>query len=408
MFQPFLFQQDSEALSVSDVNAHIKAVLEEDDALADVRVQGEVSNFKKHTSGHVYFTLRDSASALKCVMWRTSAIRLRALPRDGERVVARGRVGVYERDGAYQLYCESLTLEGAGNLYAQFELLKQKLAAEGLFDETRKRPLPAFPRVIGIATSPTGAALQDVLNILRRRFPLAQVVLAPAQVQGDDAPPTLVRAIRQLNETGECDVILVARGGGSAEDLWPFNDERVVRAVAGSAAPAVSGVGHEIDFTLTDFAADVRAPTPSAAAELITPDINDLRLQVDGLSQALTQMAGARVSAERERLISLQRALRAYSPIGQIARTKERVADLRQRLHAAAVSLVQLNRARLDGAANRLNAIGPQATLARGYAIVTRENGAIVRSVRNVKPGDNVRVRVSDGTFVTKTIDDGR
>lgn len=402
-FQPFLFQRDDEPLSVSDLNAHVKALLDDDEVLADVRVKGEISNFKRHTSGHVYFSLKDGASALRCVMWRTAAARLRTLPRDGEQAVARGRVSVYERDGAYQLYVESLVAVGVGDLYAQFELLKQKLAAEGLFDESRKRTLPQFPRVLGVVTSPTGAALQDVLNVLRRRYPLIDIALAPAQVQGADAPASIVRALRALTrQSGDLapDVILVARGGGSAEDLWPFNDERVVRAIAACPVPVVSGVGHEIDFTLADFAADVRAATPSAAAELITPDTDELRQQVDGAALWLSQSGAGRLADARERLAALDRALRALSPASRLLAERARLADVRARLNAAARGTLALRIARLDGLAGRLRAFDPQATLTRGYAIVTREDdGGVVRSVSDANPGRALRVRVADGEF---------
>lgn len=402
-FQPFLLQRDDEPLSVSDLNAHVKALLDDDDVLADVRVRGEISNFKRHTSGHVYFSLKDGAASLKCVMWRTAAARLRTLPRDGDQAVARGRVSVFERDGAYQLYVESLVAAGVGDLYAQFEALKQRLAVEGLFDAARKRALPRFPRVLGVVTSPTGAALQDVLNVLKRRYPLIEVCLAPAQVQGAEAPASVVRALRALaRQRGDLapDVILVARGGGSAEDLWPFNDERLVRAIVASPVPVVTGVGHEIDVTLADFAADVRAPTPSAAAEVIAPDADDLRQQVDGAAQWLSQSAAGRLAEARERLSGLELALRALSPAGRMAGERARLADARARLGAAARGLLALRSARLDGLAGRLRAFDPQATLSRGYAIVTREDdGAVIRSVADAPTGATLRVRVADGAF---------
>jgi exodeoxyribonuclease VII large subunit len=292
-----------------------------------------------------------------------------------------------------------------GDLYQEFERLKAKLEAEGLFDAARKRPLPAFPRVLGVVTSPTGAAFQDILNVLRRRFPLIEVVLAPALVQGDEAPPQIAQAIQTLNDPAlGCDVILVARGGGSLEELWAFNDERVVRAVAGSRVPVVSGVGHEVDFTLADFAADVRAPTPSAAAEIITPDIVELRQNVDALSARLDEVVQARIDAARADLETLRRALRMLSPLGQLTRSRERVGALRARLDAAVMGRLGLWRAQLDGLRGRLQAVGPEATLARGYAIVQRDrDGAVVRSVGDVAAGDALTVRVADGAFGART-----
>lgn len=399
MFQSLLFT--NEPLSVSEVTERIKALLEEDEELADVRVAGEISNLSRPASGHVYFTLKDAGAQIRCVMWRSAVLRLRRLPVNGDAVVARGHVSVYERDGQYQLYVDSLVASGLGDLYQEFERLKAKLEAEGLFDAARKRPLPAFPSVLGVVTSPTGAAFQDILNVLRRRFPLIEVVLAPTLVQGDEAPPQIARAIELLNNPAlRCDVILVARGGGSLEELWAFNDERVVRAIAGSRVPVVSGVGHEVDFTLADFAADVRAPTPSAAAEIITPDIVELRQSVDALSAALDETMQNRIDAARADLETLRRALRMLSPVGQLTRWRERVAELRLRVDAALAGRLGLWRAQLDGLRGRLEAVSPQATLRRGYAIVQRDrDGAVVRSVNDVSAGDALTVRVADGAF---------
>jgi len=403
MFQSLLFS--NEPLSVSDVTARIKALLEEDDELADVRVAGEISNLSRPASGHLYFTLKDEGAQIRCVMWRSAAVRLRRLPANGDAVVARGRISVYERDGQYQLYADSLVASGVGDLYQEFERLKAKLDAEGLFDAARKRALPAFPRVLGVVTSPTGAAFQDILNVLRRRWPLIEVALAPTLVQGEEAPPQIVRAIRALNDPAQgCDVILVARGGGSLEELWAFNDEQVARAIAGSRAPVVTGIGHEVDFTLADFAADVRAPTPSAAAEIITPDIVELRQSVDALSAMLDEAMQARIDAARADLETLRRALRMLSPLGQLTRSRERVAELRLRCDAALAGRLVLWRAQLDGLRGRLESVSPTATLARGYAIVQRDrDGAVVRSVGDVAAGDALTVRVADGAFGAQT-----
>jgi exodeoxyribonuclease VII large subunit len=400
MFQSMLFPGPSEPLSVTALTAHVKALLETDDVLTDVRVSGEISNVARPASGHMYFTLKDAGAQVKCVMWKSSVARLRHVPRAGDAVVVRGRIGVYERDGAYQLYAESMALAGTGDLYAEFERLKQALEAEGLFDSLRKRPLPAFPRVLGVVTSPTGAAFQDILNVLGRRYPMIEVILAPVLVQGEDAPPQIARAIRALDDLGICDVILVARGGGSLEELWAFNDERVVRAVVASQTPVVSGVGHEIDFTLTDFAADVRAPTPSAAAEIITPDVADLKQGLDVLSERLSQCMIDRIEDERDRVDTLRRALRMVSPLAQVLRARERLDELRARLDAITLARLDVQREQVRGLHGRLVAVSPQATLARGYAIVRRKrDGAVVRVVNDAQPGEGLDVRVTDGSF---------
>jgi exodeoxyribonuclease VII large subunit len=376
----------------------VKALLEDDVELADLRIMGEIGNIARPASGHLYFTLKDASAQVKCVMWRSSAIRLRYSPSSGDRVIARGHISVYERDGAYQLYVDSLTQDGTGDLFAEFERLKQALDVEGLFAPERKRPLPEFPRVLGLVTSPSGAALQDILNVLGRRCAMVQVILAPTLVQGEDAPEQIVRAIQALDDCGECDVILVARGGGSMEELWAFNDERVVRAVVASRVPVVSGVGHEIDFTLTDFAADLRAPTPSAAAELITPDVEELRQHLDTLSARLNQHVLDEIDAARDRLDSLRRALRIVSPLTQVLRAREQIGQLQARMNAALLARLELQRAQVRGLGGRLEAISPLNTLARGYAIVWRKrDGAVVRSVNDVQPGEELGIRVQDG-----------
>ena len=401
MFQSILFT--NEPLTVTEITARVKALLEEDADLANVRVSGEVSNLARPPSGHLYFTLKDAGAQLKCVMWRSSVARLRQAPANGDAVVAHGRIGVYERDGAYQLYVDSLVSSGVGDLYLEFERLKAGLEAEGLFDPARKRALPSFPRLLGVVTSPTGAAFQDIQNVLRRRYPLVEVVLAPTLVQGEEAPGQIVAAIQALNREppgSAVDVILVARGGGSLEELWAFNDERVVRAIAASRAPVVTGVGHETDFTLADFAADVRAPTPSAAAEIITPDVAELRQTVDALAAELTQTMEDHIAAARSELDALRRAMRALSPVSQIARAQERAADLQARLESAFAARLDLWREQVHGLRGRLDAVGPQATLERGYAIVRRKrDGAVVRSTRDAAPGDALAVRVADGEF---------
>jgi exodeoxyribonuclease VII large subunit len=396
--------QPEEPMTVSEVTARVKDLLESDEVLADVRVAGEIGNISRPASGHLYFTLKDGASQIKCAMWRQQAQRLRAVPKQGDAVIARGRIGVYERDGAYQLYVESLVQQGAGDLHAEFERLKQVLADEGLFDQARKRPLPAYPRRLGVVTSSSAAAFQDILNVLSRRYPLVEVMLSHTLVQGTEAPAMIVQAINRLCALPEGmmpDVILVARGGGSLEELWAFNDERVARAIAGCPIPVVSGVGHEIDFTLADFAADLRAPTPSAAAELITPDIEELKQAVDELSAALDDAVQLRINNARAQVMALWRALRHLSPANAIEQQRRQLNAMRERLTSSHQHMIDLRRLQLNGLRGALNALGPQATLGRGYAIVLRE-GVVVKHKGDVQAGDALTLRVSDGDIAAR------
>ncbi|MCX7939844.1 MAG: exodeoxyribonuclease VII large subunit [Thermoflexales bacterium] len=394
--------------SVSALTEYVKALLEGDPELHDLRVQGEIAQISRPTSGHLYFTLKDEHAQLRCVMWRNWALRLDFTPKVGDAVIVRGNLGVYERDGQYQLYANAMVLQGAGALQGALEALKRRLAAEGLFDPARKRPLPAFPRVLGIVTSPTGAALQDVLNVLRRRYPLVTVVLAPTLVQGDEAPVRIVRALARLNELhGELrpDVILVARGGGSAEDLSAFNDERVVRAVAQSSIPIISGVGHEIDVTLTDFAADQRAPTPSAAAEVLTPDLAELRQQIDDLAERLQNAAGRQFRSARQRWAQLARALQLLQPGARLAAQRARLEQLRLQLERAKQHRLERARLALRALTQQLHALSPQAVLARGYAIVRRaDDGRVVRAVHEVQPDVLLQITLHEGEIVARVV----
>jgi len=386
--------------TVSQLVTRIRAVLEDEPELDDAWVEGEVSNFTQASSGHCYFTLKDAGAELRCVMWKTDARKLSDLPRDGDQVLAHGRVSVYEQRGSLQLYVDHLEPAGLGRLYQQFERLRARLEAEGLFDAQRKRPLPRFPRRIGVVTSPTAAALRDILHVLARRYPLAEVLLSPTPVQGDDAPPQIVGALQALNARDDVDVILVARGGGSLEELWAFNDERVARAIAASRLPVVCGVGHETDFSLADFAADVRAPTPSAAAEVATPDAAELRGQVAMLRTRLAAALDRSVAAWRAALSEQARALRHLSPTARLNQARQRVDDLSARAAGWMGHALALRQERLAGLVGRLAAVSPLATLERGYAIVRRRaDGSIVRSTAQVAVGDGVTVRVHDGEF---------
>ncbi|HLA42266.1 MAG TPA: exodeoxyribonuclease VII large subunit, partial [Aggregatilineales bacterium] len=329
-----LFGEASEApKSISEITRHIRTLLDRDRTLQDVWVEGEISNYTRASSGHLYFSLKDENAQLKCVMWKTEAARLNFEPEHGDQILAHGKIGVYEVQGAYQLYADSLQRAGLGDLHRRFEMLKTKLEAEGLFDSERKRPLPRFPRRIGIVTSPTAAGFQDVLNILSRRYAMGEVILSPAIVQGSAAPPRIIAAIEALNRRNDIDVMLIIRGGGSLEDLWCFNDENVVRAVAASRIPTVTGVGHEIDFTLVDFAADQRAPTPSAAAELVTPvSQEDLLYTVREFQKRMNGILRAEIENYQESLSNQRRTLRLLSPQHRIETLKQQLDDYTLRI----------------------------------------------------------------------------
>jgi exodeoxyribonuclease VII large subunit len=344
-----LFDQP-EAISVADLTRYIREMFEMDYRLQDVWVRGEISNLSRPSSGHVYFSLKDSSASIRCVMWKTAAITQAVKLNEGDAIIAHGKISVYEPQGAYQLYVDAVEAAGgAGDLFRQFELLKAKLQAEGLFDPERKRPLPLVAHKIGLVTSPTGAALQDMLNVIRRRWPLLRVVLSPTPVQGEDAPPKIIAALQKLYRRSDIDAIIVARGGGSIEDLWAFNDEAVARSIARSPVPVISGVGHEVDFTIADFVADVRAPTPSAAAELITPDQLEYRSQLRGSIETLHAIVTARLQSERLRLASSVRALQHLSPKVTLSNARQRIDDLLIGLQAALAHQLEISRERLAG-----------------------------------------------------------
>ncbi len=385
---------------VSQITAYIKELFDSDYALQDLWLEGEVSNYSRAASGHVYFTLKDEEAQIRCVMWRSQVGRQACLPQNGEAVLAHGHISVYEAGGQYQLYVDDIQPVGAGLLYLQFEALKERLAAEGLFDAERKRPLPTFPRRLGVVTSPAAAALRDIVNVLRRRYPLVEVVLSPTLVQGDEAPSQIVAAIKALSERTDVDAIIVARGGGSLEELWAFNDERVARAIYASRVPIITGVGHETDFTIADFVADVRAPTPSAAAEVAVPDQQELRGAVESWRERLAQLMRRRIEEGRRALQYQEQVLRRFSPQAQIDSYRQRIDDL---MHSALAGLkhrLALAKERLRTLDSQLHTLSPLATLERGYAI-TRHlgTGKVVRSVTQVVAGDRLEVQVSDGQF---------
>ena len=404
MIQPSLFSPQT--LTVSDLTRYLRALLESDPVLQDVWVMGEVSNLSRPGSGHIYFTLKDDRSALRCVIWRTAAQRMGHLLQNGLAVEAHGEISLYERDGNYQLYIDALRPAGEGALYREFLRLKARLEAEGLFDAERKRSLPDRPTRIGIVTSPTGAALQDMLNTIRRRWVLADVLVSPCAVQGAEAPGEIVAALNRLALLPEPPhVILIARGGGSLEDLWAFNDEQVVRAIANSPIPTITGIGHETDFTLADFAADQRAPTPTGAAEMATPDSAGERQALMQADRWLTDAYLQAVQSLRASWLALQNRLDRLNPRAGICNEQQRVDGLAERLRLAASHGMELRHSRLVGLASRLEALNPLAILERGYAVVTTEAGQVVRRPVDVQAGQPLVVRVADGKFGVQVTD---
>jgi exodeoxyribonuclease VII large subunit len=400
MFQPATF-------TVSDLTGYIRELLESDEILQDLWVQGEISNFTHHSSGHLYFTLKDSSAELRCVMWRSMVQRQAALPSSGDAVEVHGTISVYEARGQYQFYADLIQPLGAGILYQEFLRLKARLEAEGLFDPEHKRPIPRWPGRIGVVTSPTGAAVRDILNTLARRFPLAEVIIAPTLVQGDGAPQKIVSALETLNESQQPDVILLARGGGSLEDLWAFNDEQVARAIAASQAPVVTGVGHEVDFTIADFTADLRAPTPTAAAEMITPDQAELRQTLIEMTRRLGQIGLDEIQERIWSLKELQNRLALRSPQAQLQNDRQRLDELIHRSQVALRHKVQLDRSSLVGLNQHLDSLNPMGILGRGYAVITHKDGAAVRSVADIEVDDRLDVRLVDGTFESQVTDLG-
>lgn len=394
-----LFQPPS--ISVSDLTRYLRDLLDSDEMLRDVWVQGEISNFSRPSSGHLYFTLKDGGAALRCVVWRSTASRLRMNMQNGLAVEAHGAISVYERDGAYQLYVDAVRPAGEGLLYLEFMRLKNRLEAEGLFDEERKRPIPERPQRIGIVTSPTGAALQDMLNTIQRRYPLVEVILSPCAVQGEVAPLEIVHALQSLCRLSP-DVILMARGGGSLEDLWAFNDEHVVRAIVDSPVPVITGVGHETDFTLADFAADLRAPTPTGAAMLATPDRADLRAEITLMRGHLVTAMLNRLDGDYQDLDYLRQRLERTSPQSRIRSERQQLDDLLKRGERSMHHMLQLRRARALGLESRLKTLNPVSILQRGYALIHRTDGELLRSAREAAPGDLLEVRLWDGSLAAR------
>ena len=386
--------------TVSEMNQFIKELLDNVPPLQEVLLRGEISNYKVYPSGHHYFTLKDSQSSLKCVMFKTSTMRLRFRPENGMQVIAAGRISVYPRDGAYQLYCTGLTPEGVGDLSVAFEQLKEKLRKEGLFDAAHKKPLPVYPRRIAIVTSPAGAAVHDMIRILRRRYPLAKVLLLPVRVQGTEAPAEIAGAIRYANRHALADVLITGRGGGSLEDLWAFNDERVARAIYDSEIPVISAVGHEPDVAISDFVADRRASTPSNAAEIAVPDRMELLRWLDGADSRMARGVTRQLKASQERLDSLAQKRVLTDPTALIADKGMQLDHLQHRLAAAMRAVTDRESGRFAALAASLDALSPLRVLGRGYALAQTEDGTVLRSAAQTAVGERIRVRLAQGQLV--------
>ncbi|PZN13483.1 MAG: exodeoxyribonuclease VII large subunit [Bacillota bacterium] len=397
-----MVSQPDRVWSVGELTARVRLLLEADPELQHVWVRGEISNYKHHSSGHIYFTLKDERAALRCVMFRSAARGLRFEPGDGMTVIAGGRIGVYEAGGQYQLYVEFLEPDGIGALYLAFEQLKERLRREGLFDPARKRPLPRLPRRVGVVTSADGAALRDIIRVASRRNPRVHLVVAPVPVQGEEAAPAIAAAIRRFGRFGGVDVLIVGRGGGSWEDLWPFNEEVVVRAVAESPIPVVSAVGHETDFTLCDLAADVRAPTPSAAAEMVIPDWYELRDRLADLRQRLERAIYLRVRMARDRVERLAASRGMFYLRDRVLQHRQRLDMLLHDLVTVARRRVEDRRQQLRALTGQLEALSPLAVLARGYSIARDARGHVVKDARDVAPGEPVEVWLHRGRLLCR------
>ena len=384
-------------LSIAQLNEYIRGRMDADPLLAQVAVRGEISNYKMYPSGHHYFTLKDESSALKCVMFKGNAMRLRFRPGNGVKVIAMGKVSVFPRDGAYQLYCTAMAMDGVGDLYAAFEHLKKKLEAQGLFDVSNKKPLPQYPGTIGIVTSSAGAAVHDMLRILRKRYPLSKVRLLPVRVQGAEAPGEIAAAIRYANYWKLADLLIVGRGGGSIEDLWAFNDERVAYAIYESQIPIISAVGHEPDVTISDFVADLRAATPSNAAELAVPDQDSLRQNLDSMTSVMVSAFTRQMKAAQKHLDVLSASPALRSPDGYLQQREQGLELLKNRMIAAQNQNITRKNQQFIAAVSKLDAMSPLKVFSRGYAMAQNQDREVLRSVKQVQSGDNISITVSDG-----------
>ena len=386
-------------ISVTQINEYIKAVMDHDRLLNNVAIKGEISNYKLYPSGHHYFTLKDEGGALRCVLFKGNALRLRFRPENGMKVIAMGKISVFPRDGAYQLYCTELTMDGIGDLYAAFEQLKTRLAAQGLFDPSHKKKLPPYPGTIGIVTSAAGAAVHDMLRILKKRYPLTKVLLLPVRVQGVEAPGEIAAAIAYANHFRLCDLLIVGRGGGSIEDLWAFNEEVAARAIYASDIPVISAVGHEPDVTISDFVADLRAATPSNAAELAVPDRDSLQQTLDSMSSAMATAMNRQIKTARRQLSVLAGSAALKRADGYLLQRRKSLEILQNRLISAENQNIHRAKQRFIGQTAKLDAMSPLKVLTRGYAMAQDESGDLIRSVGQVAVGEKITVSLSDGTI---------
>jgi len=388
-----------QVLSITQINEYIRRMIDSDALLRSVAVKGEISNYKVYPSGHHYFTLKDDSSALKCVMFKANAVRMRFVPKNGMQVIAMGSIGVYSRDGVYQLNCTALLPDGVGDLHAAFEQLKSKLAAKGLFDPSHKKPLPKYPERIGIVTSAAGAAIHDMLRILRKRYPLTKVLLLPVRVQGDEAPGEISAAIHYANMHRLADVLIVGRGGGSIEDLWAFNDERVAQAIFDSNIPVISAVGHEPDVTISDFVADLRAATPSNAAELAVPDCEAILQHLDTMSTAMQNMFVRQLKTAKRHLDMLAASPAMKRPDGYILQRQNNLRLLSNRLISAQNNNLSRAYNRFVSYTSKLDAMSPLKVLSRGYSFTTDNTGNVVKSVKQLSVDEHIQVYLNDGVL---------
>ena len=386
-------------LSITQLNEYIRNKIEGDSHLMQVAVRGEISNYKIYPSGHHYFTLKDENSALRCVMFKGNTLRLRFRPENGMKIIAMGKISVFLRDGAYQLNCTAMAMDGIGDLYAAFEQLKQKLAAQGLFDPAHKKPLPKYPNTIGIVTSPAGAAVHDMLRILRKRYPLSNVRLIPVRVQGVEAPGEIAAAIGYANHYKLADLLIVGRGGGSIEDLWAFNDERVAYAIYHSEIPVISAVGHEPDVTISDFVADLRAATPSNAAELAVPDQNALRQILDNMASVMATALNRQLKSARQHLNVLSNSPSLCSPTGYIEQRRCSLELLKNQFIAAQNQNITRKNQRFITCVSKLDAMSPLKVMSRGYSLTQTETGDVLRSISQVELGERIHITISDGSL---------
>ena len=384
-------------LTVTQLNEYIKAKIDSDKFLASVWIKGEISNFVHHKTGHFYFTLKDENSLVRSLMFYSAASKLMFHPENGMKVIVHGRVASYIRDGIYNFYVDAMEPDGVGALYIAYEQLKKKLELEGLFRQERKKPLPKIPTRVGVITSPTGAAIRDIINVISRRFPYAKIVLYPSLVQGEGAAPQLMQGVRYFNETNSADVIILGRGGGSIEDLWAFNNEQLARTVASSRIPVISAVGHETDFTICDFVADRRAPTPSAAAELAVPETEELKRKIGNITGRMATLLESSIQVKKKSLESLAASRVMRNPIYILDEKKTRLFMESTRFESATKLLLSDKRAIFEKTASKLEALNPLSVLLRGYSAVFHEDGTLLKSTKDVAVGDTVVMRTSDG-----------